>query len=174
MEYIIPHFSALFMTMFFVGNGLFLAAFIYFGAFVAFLFHSAMCWLGKFFGMRELPPPYEFFLVRNAGGYMWFSITVWLMALPVLAQRPDLIGRLGLLVVLAVPLIWAVLFLVAGLSRMETGNRERVHLKEMYESDRFVRLVWRTQLTFAVLTFIGIMLPALHPDFLVKLISFHH
>jgi hypothetical protein len=120
-----------------------------------------MCWVGKIFGLRESPPPYEFFLVRSAGGVMWFSMTIWLMTLPLLALRPDFIGRLAA-GALAVPLIWTVLFVVAGFSWMETGNRERVRLKEMYESDRFVKLVWWTQLTLVVLILIGMIVLAGH------------
>jgi hypothetical protein len=157
IEYAIPYLT-LFMT---IGNTLLIGAIIYLEAFLAFLFHLFMCWLGKIFGMRESPPPYEFFLVRSAGGVMWFSMTIWLIALPVLALRPDLIGRLAA-GALAVPLIWTVLFVVAGFSWIGIGGRERVRLKEMYESDRFVKLVWWTQFTLAVLLLTGMILLARH------------
>jgi hypothetical protein len=171
IEDVIPHFLMLVLTMLSTGSSIFIAAIIYVGAFVVFGFHSLMCGLGRVWEMRESPPPYEFFLVRAAGGFMWFSIAACLIALPVLAQRPDLIGRLAA-GALAVPLIWMVLLLVAGLSWMGTGtgNRERVHLKEMYESDRFVKLVWWTQLTFGVLTLAGMILLGLHPNVLLTLI----
>jgi hypothetical protein len=164
IEYAIPHFSTLYLKMFFIESTLLIAAIIYFGAFLAFMFHSLMCGFGKFFGMRESPPPYEFFLVRTAGGFMWLSIATWLIALPVLAQRPDLIGRLAA-GALAVPLISTVLFLVAGLSWLGTPNKERVRLKEMYESDQFVKLVRRTELTLIVLYLAGMLFLARHPDF---------
>jgi hypothetical protein len=121
-----------------------------------------MCRLGKkMFEMRELPPPYEFFLVRTSGGCMWFSVVVSLMALPVLTQTPGLIGHLaaGALSVPLILLIWTVLFLVAGWSWMvRTGQRGSVHLKEMYESGRFVKLVSRAQLTtLAILMLAGMI-----------------
>jgi hypothetical protein len=79
-----------------------------------------MCGLGKIFGMRESPPPYEFFLVRAGGVFMWFSVVVSLMALPVLAQTPNLMGHLAAdaLSVHLISLIWMVVFLVAGFSWM--------------------------------------------------------
>jgi hypothetical protein len=85
---------------------------------------------------------------------------------------PGLIGRLAA-GALAIPLIWAVLFVVAALSWMGRGTREIVHLKDMYESDRFVKLVWRAQLTLGilalVLTLAGISFLAHHPNFLLNL-----
>lgn len=171
-EETIPHFSTLFLGMFSIGSTILIAAFIYLGAFFAFAFHSIMCGVGKICRMREAPPPYEFFLVRAAGGWMWFSVSVCLMALFVLAQRPDLIGRLAA-GALAVPLIWTVLFAIAGLSGKARGTREIVHLKDMYESDRFVKLVSRTQLTLGilalVLTLAGTSFLSRHSNFLVNL-----
>jgi tryptophan-rich sensory protein len=172
IEYVIPHFLTVFWEIYFLESTLFIAASIYIGAFLGFMFHSLMCEVGKIFGMRESPPPYEFFLVRSAGGFMWFSIAIWLIALPVLAQRPDMIGRLAA-GALAVPLIWMVLFLVAGLSSwMGNGYRERVHLNGMYDSDRFVKFVWRTQLTLSVLfvltTLAGAIFLTRHPHFLLS------
>jgi hypothetical protein len=179
IEDTIPHFSTLVLTMFSIENDIFIAAIIYIGAFFSFGFHSLMCGLGKNFGMRESPPPYEFFLVRTAGGFMWFSVVVSLMVLPVLAQTPGLIGHLaaGALSVPLISSIWAMLFLVAGFSWMVatgmlgTGRRERVHLKEMYESERFVKLVWRTRLTtLAVLMLTGII----YLIFLHLILSHHY
>ena len=164
-EDVIPRFSTLFLTIFSIETTIFIAAFIYLGALFSFGFHSLMCGVGKIFRMREAPPPYEFFLVRTAGGFIWFSVAVCLFALLVLAQRPDLIGRLT---AGALPLIWMVLF-AAALSWMGRGTREIVHLKDMYESGRFVKLVWRTQLTLCVLTLAGIFLLARHPGFLLNL-----
>jgi hypothetical protein len=142
-----------------------------------------MCWLGKVFGMRESPPPYEFFLVRTASGFMWLSIFVSLMALPVLAQTPDLIGHLTASA-LSVPLIssvWAMLTLVAAASSsgmfrgmFRADNRGIVGLKEMYESDRFVKLFWRTELTLGGVMFAGIIFLGRHPDFFANLILSHH
>ena len=43
IEDAIPDFSTLFMTCFFIGNNVFIAAFIYFGAFFVLVFHSLMC-----------------------------------------------------------------------------------------------------------------------------------
>jgi hypothetical protein len=164
IEHVIPHFSTLFLTMFFIGNDILIAAIIYFGAFFTFEFHSLMCRLGKIFGMRELPPPYEFFLVRTAGVFMWFSVAVCLMALPVLAQTPDLSGRLAARAFAFTPFwwIWMLLFLVAGLSwtrliPLGAANKGRVGLKEMYKSDRFVKLVWWTQLALYLLTLPGLI-----------------
>jgi hypothetical protein len=81
------------------------------------------------------------------------------MALPVLAQTPGLIGHLAasVLSVPLIPLIWMVLFLVAGWSwRVRPGQREIVHLKDMYESDRVVKLVSRAQwATLAILSLTG-------------------
>jgi len=132
-----------------------------------------MCGFGKIFGMRELPPPYEFFLVRTAGVFMWFSVAVCLMGLPSLAHTPGFSGRLAARA-LEPPfsVIWILLYLVAGLSWMGLIplGKERVGLKEMYESDRFVKLVWWTQLSLCVLTLAGMILLARHPDFLVNLI----
>ena len=166
--------------MFFIGNDIFIAAIIYFQAFSIFVFHSLMCGVGKIFGMQESPPPYEFFLVRAGGVFMWLSVVVSLMALPVLAQTPNLLGHLAAdaLSVPWISFIWGVLFLVAGFSWMVTngmvlaGDRERVHLKEMYESDRFVKLVWRTQFTINVV----VVLTAMNFLFLVRqnLILSHH
>jgi hypothetical protein len=112
--------------------------------------------------------------VRTAGGFMWFSVTVCLMALPVLAQAPDLSGRLAARALAFTPflLIWMLLFLVAGLSWViGARNKRRVGLKEMYESDRFVKLVWWTQLTLAVLTFAGLIFVDRH---LLNLILSRH
>jgi hypothetical protein len=157
----IPHFSTFFLKMFFIGDIFFIAAIIYFWAFCVFEFHSLMCRLGKIFEMRESPLPYEFFLVRAAGGFMWFSVAVSLMALPVLTQTPGLAGHLaaGALSVPLISLIWTVLLLAAGWSWMvRIGQREIVHLKEMYESERFVKLVSRTRLTtLAILMLTGMM-----------------
>ena len=61
----IPHFSTIFLKMLFIGDTFSIAAIIYVGAFFVFEFHSLMCRLGKIFEMRESPPPYEFFLVRQ-------------------------------------------------------------------------------------------------------------
>jgi hypothetical protein len=43
----------------------------------------------------------------------------------------------------------------------------------MYESERFVKLVWRTQLTIGGLMVAGIIFLARHPDFLANLIISH-
>lgn len=162
-----------FLYFFWIGNYILIPMIIYFGAFIVFGSHWVFCGLGRICGMRESPPPYEFFLVRTAGGFMWFSIAIGLMALPVLAQRPDLIGRLAANA-FVVPLIWAVLFSIAGLSSMGAGNKGKVGLKEMYKSERFVKFVWRTQGTLAVLTFAGIIFLGRHPDLLSNLILSHH
>jgi hypothetical protein len=183
IEHAIPHsndyFATHFLEFFWGGNYVIIPAIIYFGALVSFVFHSLFCGLGRIFRIQESPPPYEFFLVRTTGGFMWFSIAFGLMALPILALKPNLIGRLAA-GALAVPLIcavWAVLFLVAGLSYMGVigaENRGRVGLKEMYESERFVKLVWRTQVTLFVLTLAGLIFLARHPDFLPNFILSHH
>jgi hypothetical protein len=91
---------------------------------------------------------------------MWLSIFISLMALPVLVQTPDLIGHLtaSALSVPLISLMWTVLMLVAALSSsgmFRAENRGIVGLKEMYESERFVKLVWRTQLTLAGLMLAG-------------------
>lgn len=180
IENTIPHFTALFLTIFFIGNDIFIASIIYLRAFSVFVFHSLMCGVGQIYGMQESPPPYEFFLVRAGGVFMWLSVVVSLMALPVLAHTPGLMGHLAA-DALSVPLIsftWGVLFLVAGFSWMVAngmvlaGDRERVHLKEMYESDGFVKLVWRTQFTISVV----VVLIAMTFLFLIRqnLIFSHH
>lgn len=155
--HVIPHFSTFLSTCYFLLASILVAGGIYLGASASFGFHCLMCGFGRILGMREAPPPYEFFLVRTAGVAMWFSIGICLMAVPVLAQRPDLIGHLAA-GFLAVPLLWTVLFGAAGVSWLYGGNRAFVHLNDMYESDRFVRLVSRTQWTLAVLTLAGITL----------------
>jgi hypothetical protein len=171
---LLPYFSTIFSTIVFMMNNIIIAAMIFFGALAAFGFHWAMCHVGRIFGERESQPPYEFFLVRSASALMWFSVAVCLMAVPVLAQRPDLIGHLAA-GALAVPLIWMVLFLVTGLSWMgmgtwmKTRDGGRVGLKEMYESDRFVKFVSRTQLTLCLLCIAGTFYLARHPALLVSL-----
>ena len=178
IEHAFPHtnyFFTHFLYYFWIGNYIFIPAMIYVGTFVTFVFHSLFCGLGRIFGMRESPPPYEFFLVRTTGGFVWFAIAVGLLALPMLAQNPDLIGHLAASA-LAVPLIWAVwavLITVATVSYMgvfRAENRGRVGLKEMYKSERFVKLMWRTQLTLAGLTLAGMIFLNRHPDVLHSLI----
>jgi hypothetical protein len=123
------------MKIFFVEGYILISAFIYCGAFFGFGWHSLMCWLGKVFGMRESPPPYEFFLVRTASFFMWSSVFVSLMAVPVLAKTPDPIGHLAAsaLSVPLVSLMWTVLMLVSALfsSGMFQGqNKGIVGLKK--------------------------------------------
>lgn len=149
-----------------LANTMYIAFTIYFIALLGFGFHAFMCGIGKLFAFREAPPPYEFFLVRTAGAFMWFALLVCLMAVPVLAQRPDLIGYLAARA-FAFPLLWAGLFLTAGLSWQRAGAAGRVGLKEMYESERFVSLVWRTECSLTLLTFSALFLLARHPDFLL-------
>jgi UPF0716 family protein affecting phage T7 exclusion len=178
IEDTIPHFSTLFLKIFFVESYILIAAFIYCGALFGFGCHWLMCGLAKIFGTRESPPPYEFFLVRSASGFMWLSVFISLMAVPVLAQTPDLIGRLtaSALSVPLISLMWTTLMLVAALSSSgvyRAENRGIVRLKEMYESERFVKLVWRTQLTIGGLMVAGIIFLARHPDFLANLIISH-
>jgi hypothetical protein len=179
----IPHFTALFLGIFSVESYILIAAFMYCGAFFGFGWHWAMCSLGRIFGMIESPPPYEFFLVRTASFFMWLSVFVSLMAVPVLAHTPDLVGHLAAsaLSVPLISLVWGMLMLVAAASSsgmfqavFQAPNRGIVGLKQMYESERFVKLVWRTESTLAVVMFAGIIFLSRHPYFLANLMLSHH
>jgi hypothetical protein len=176
----IPQFSTLFLGGFSVVSYILIVAFIYGGALLGFGCHWSMCGIGRIFGMRESPPPYEFFLVRTASGFMWFSVFVSLIALPVLAQTPNVIGHLtaNALSVPLISLIWTALLGVAALSSSGVylpANRKRiVWLKEMYESERFVKFFWRTELTIGGVLFVGIIFLGRHPNVLANLMLSHH
>ena len=99
-----------------------------------------MCGIGSLFGMRERPPPYEFFVIRVASAAMWFAVSVSLMAVPNVAEQAGIVGHLAS-VAMAFPLVWVVLFLIAGWSWQRGGGGGRVGLKEMYSSERLVGLI---------------------------------
>ena len=77
----------------------------------------------------------------------WPSLCFFVMVLLLEKYR----GPFGYLASLLIgyPLIWIGLILLSGLSWMWT-SKGRIGLKEMYESDRFVSIMWRMQLGFVV------------------------
>jgi hypothetical protein len=154
----IPRFSG---RYWWVGNLTALALLAYQFALIDFGFHMVMCVIGRVFGMREVPPPYEFFLVRSSGAFMWFAVAWCLMGAPRAAREPGAIGYLASFIV-AVPLIWVALFLVAGHSWLRAGSSGKVGLKEMYQSERFVQFMWRTQCTLVGITFATLILLAIY------------
>lgn len=153
---------------------------IFFAVFLAHLtaltdlgFHALICLLGRIFGMRESPPPYEFFLVRFSGGFMWLAVSFCIMGLPILALRQDTIGYFASSL-MAVPLIWLSLFMVASHSWQRIGSSGRVGPAKMYQSERFVKLFWRIECSLMALTILGLIYLNWHPDFLVWLFTPKH
>jgi hypothetical protein len=157
-----------------LGNTLIVVVLVHFTAALSFGFHTVMCWVGRtVFDIRETPPAYEFFLVRNAGGFMWFSISLCLLTVPILQAEGGLTGRIAALL-LALPLLYGGAFTLASFSSMRAGSTSKVGLTDMYHSDQFVALLWRTKIGLAVAT-LGIMIAlARHPEILNDLILSAH
>lgn len=155
------------------GNTLFIVFFAHLVAFIDLGFHALMCGVGRAFQMRESPPPYEFFLVRASGGFMWFAVAVCLIALPVLALRHDTIGYFAASV-LAVPLIWIPVLIASSFSWLETGSSGWVGLQKMYKSERFAKFVRRTQFGLAVFSVVALIFLNRHPEYLTRLFTFQH
>lgn len=158
-----------FLEIFPFGNVVFVMCMIYSATSVNFGFHVFMCWLGRAFGIREAPPPFEFFLVREAGAFTWFAVAVCLFALPVIAQEPGIIGWFAALM-FSVPLVFAGLMLIATFSQMRAGSTGRVGLKEMYRSDRFVTLFWRVECSLMLASVVVLIVLARHPEYITNLI----
>ena len=159
--------------LFSVGNVFFILFLAHFTALTDYGFHASICLIGRAFRMREQPPPYEFFLVRFSGRFMWFAVALCILTLPILALRHDRIGYLASSLV-AVPLVWIPLFMVATHSSQRASSSSRVGLTKMYQSERFVRFYWRIKCSLVIFSILGLIYLNRYPDFLVWLLTPKH
>lgn len=156
-----------------VGNIIFIVFFAHLLTTTHFGFHALMCRVGRILQMQESPPPYEFFLVRASGSLMWFAVAIWVVTLPALAQEQNEIGYFASLI-MAVPLIWISLFAVASFFCQRAESAGKVGLKKMYQSERFLRLFWRTECGLFITIVLVLIFLARHPDLLVRLLMPQH
>ena len=87
---------------------------------------------------------------------------------PIFAQDSGMVGHLASLLV-AVPLLWAGLFTVAGLSWLQPGSTGVVGLKEMYRSAGFVKAIRCTQGVLAIVVLAVSVYRTLHHDFIIPI-----